>query len=252
MIDLARLFDAYGRQARLYPALFTFLPAIVFAAALFPSLLLGSVGPALVAVAVACGAIFLLADVARSRGRRLEPLLRREWGGWPTTIWLRHGSDHLPAPTRARYHAHLAANIPGLSFPTEHEEASDPTAADAMYSSAIEWLKERARGDALVERENASYGFRRNMLGMKPVGIAIALLSIVGGLLIAASHERQNATILAFIRSAVSGTPATIFGSITLSIVVLIIWLFVVNRSWVRDAGNAYARALLAMCDRPT
>jgi hypothetical protein len=69
MTNLASLFDSYSRQARLYPALISILPAIGIGLSILPSLA-GSVGGTLVAIAGSCGLVFLLADMARSRGKR--------------------------------------------------------------------------------------------------------------------------------------------------------------------------------------
>src|SRR5665213_3904398 len=92
MTSLGQLFDSYGRQARLYPALLTLLPALVLVIACYPALLVGGIGAALITLATTCGVIFFLADVARAQGRRVEQALLREWGGWPTSAW-KHTSD---------------------------------------------------------------------------------------------------------------------------------------------------------------
>lgn len=73
LIDLlAKVTDPYERQARLYPALLAGLPVIVMVTVLYGS---NSVVTAASTVAASCGGLYLLANIARERGRRLEPVL---------------------------------------------------------------------------------------------------------------------------------------------------------------------------------
>ena len=145
MIDLSKLFDSYSRQARLFPGLLTLFPIILTAIAWFPRLVTSSWGATLVTLATSCGLLYGLSVLSRSRGKKVEKRLLGAWGGWPTTIWLRHRDDNLPPPVRARYHAFFARNVPLFVTPTEQQEAADPKAADCMYASAVKWLQEMCR-----------------------------------------------------------------------------------------------------------
>jgi len=250
MTDLTLLFDSYNRQARLYPALLALLPLLLVFLALFPSL--ASVGQLLVAIALACGLLFLVADFARARGKRLEPILLQEWGGWPTTIWLRHSDDHLSAEVKRRYHAFFGRHAALRAMPTREEEERDPEGADEQYAASVVWLKEQCRGKAwpLVEKENAIYGFRRNLLGLKPFGIAISIMTLLGPLLIRwVALGFPVLDPLQFSIQSYLGLPAVVLGALGFSLIMLVAWLLTVNRSWVREAGDQYARALLASCD---
>jgi hypothetical protein len=157
MIDVSKLFDSYSRQARLFPGLLTLFPIILTAIAWFPRLVTSSWGATLVTIGTSCGLLYGLSVLSRSRGKKVEKRLLAEWGGWPTTLWLRHRDDNLPPPVRARYHAFFARNVPLFVAPTEQQEMADPKAADDAYASAVKWLQERCRGKAfpLVEKENA-------------------------------------------------------------------------------------------------
>lgn len=81
MIEALKLFDSYNRQARLYPALLALLPAALTALAWFSQLLTGSVGGALVTVVAMRGGLYLLAEVARTAGKKLNHPVAG-WGGW--------------------------------------------------------------------------------------------------------------------------------------------------------------------------
>lgn len=250
MINLAQFFDSYSRQARLYPALLTLVPPIAMFAAYFPKVL--NIGQTIMAVVAGCGILFFLADFARTRGKRIEPLLLEKWGGWPTTIWLRHRDLSLPAGTKTRYHSFFARQPVLEAFPTAQDESRDPKSADEAYAAGAMWLKERCRGSAfpLVEKENATYGFRRNLLGLKPIGIGLCIATALVPLVSAALNENFDFhQPVKFVAGAYLNSGNAIMGIVAGSIVVLMIWISTVNIDWVRQAGDQYARALLANCD---
>lgn len=248
MIEALKLFDPYNRQARLYPALLALLPAAITALAWFPQLLTGSVGGALVTIVAMCGGLYLLAEVARTAGKKLEPTLLRDWGGWPSTRLLRHGDTDLPTVTKERYQAVLSRKV-GVSWPSAADERADPGRCDEIYRSATDWLREQTRGPQYGRLlvENTSYGFRRNLRGVRAVAIILcvgSLLLPIGYLLVSngwlvdqawadLTRERRPARLVA----------------VAVALAALGFWIFVVRASWVKRAGDEYARALLACCD---
>jgi hypothetical protein len=256
MIDISKLFDSYSRQARLFPGLLTLFPIILTAIAWFPRLVTSSWGATLVTVATSCGLLYGLSVLSRSRGKKIEKRLLAEWGGWPTTIWLRHREEHLPSPVLARYNAFFAKHVPFFIAPTAEREEADPKAADGMYASAVKWLQERCRGKGfpLVEKENAEYGFRRNLRGLKPIGVAacLAALLISGGAIVwrydTIIPAISGPSVPMLLKSLATIKPAAI-GAICVDLAALFAWFLIVRDDWVRDAGDQFARALLACCD---
>jgi len=256
MMDLSKLFDPYARQARLFPGLLTLFPIILTAIAWFPRLVTSSWGGTLVTLGASCGLLYGLSVLSRSRGKRVEKRLLAEWGGWPTTIWLRHRDDNLPPPVRARYHAFFAHNVPLFIAPTEQQEAADPKAADAMYASAVKWLQERCRAKTfrLVEKENAEYGFRRNLRGLKPIGLMACFAALLISALAILWQNDPLPPALAHLSvkpalAALSAVKPAALGAVCVDIVAIVGWIAVVRDDWVRNAGDQYARALLACCD---
>jgi hypothetical protein len=256
MIDLSKLFDSYSRQARLFPGLLTLFPIILTAIAWFPRLVTSSWGATLVTVGTSCGLLYGLTVLSRSRGKKVEKRLLTEWGGWPTTIWLRHREEHLPPPVLARYHAFFAKNVPLFVAPNAEQEGADPKAADGMYASAVKWLQERCRGKAfpLVEKENAEYGFRRNMRGLKPIGVAACLAALlISALAIAWRYDPVIPAIsslsMPLLLKALAAIKPAAIGAICVDMAALVAWFVIVRDDWVRDAGDQFARALLACCD---
>ena len=102
------------------------------------------------------------------------------WGGPPTTRFLRHDNEQFNPATRARIHAQLRAL--GLRIPTTEEEKTDQERALDLYASAVDDIRRLTRDSErfhLVYKGNIEYGFRRNLLGLKPVGLAITALALV-------------------------------------------------------------------------
>lgn len=174
--------DPYERKARVAPALLVILPILTAGACLFGprNVLLTS----LVTLVGACGLVQALAGVVRHRGQTLEQRLFKRWGGMPTTIALRYRSGIYPLPLLARYHTALAQKT-GLAFPNADSEQQDPTAADDIYITAVTQIRNRLRthAPAMLTRELISYGFQRNMAAMRNVGISVAVMGVLAGIL---------------------------------------------------------------------
>jgi hypothetical protein len=236
---VSQVLDPYARQARLAPALIVLLPLILLVMVWFPAswTLWGTI----ISVACSCGLIFLLAQIARDRGKRLEPALFAGWGGKPSVALMRHRDLRLDVHTKDRYRAFLASELK-LTFPTAAAEDADPNNADQVYDSATAWLLTRTRDTqkfSLLFRENISYGFRRNLWGLKPIGIVVSLGS---------TAVSSAAIIFRYYSAGI--TPSLEVASLTIiAWIFLIIWLFVVTRSWVRVPADAYGLQLLAACD---
>jgi len=128
---------------------------------------------------------------------------------------------------------------PSLPVPTEREEAADPSGADEVYELAVEILHSRVRDrpqGTLVRIESYNYGFRRNLLGLRPLGLA----SVTGSLLIVAALLALDAAGAASINLA----SAVLVGIV--DVLLLWLWLAVVNKRWVEEAAWAYAERLIA------
>ena len=179
MDSVASLLDAYERKALLMPALVVLLPVLVGAATWAPADI--GTGPVIGGSFVVVAMAVLLSQLVRDQGKRKEAKLFQEWGGRPSVRALSYRGRVFDASTLARYHRRLAAIDPGLCFPDNAaQEDADPTTADRSYESASTLLVGRTRDRArfpLIFAENTNYGYRRNLWGMKPAGIAAASVS---------------------------------------------------------------------------
>jgi len=242
-----QLSNPYERQARLYPALLALAPLVTMGISLYGEKLglVSAVSSAL----ITCGVLFLLSEFARRLGKKQEQALWKKWGGTPSTQVLRHSDETFDAVTTTRYHLILAKKL-GRCFPNEQEEALDPKAADAIYTSAGNMLREVTKDTKqfnLLFKDNISYGFRRNGLGIKRIGIAICFCSIFW--LVARQDIGRWTTRLPSLKEIESLMSAGEFLTLAVSLVMLLFWFFYFTEDSVRDAAFSYARKLVLACE---
>lgn len=226
-------FDGYTWRARVLPVYFTAAPGVLAIAATLPEGLNLPLAGASAVVFVPLS--YLLSQVGADFGKRLEPGLWRSWGGPPTTRFLRHDNDEFNSETRERVHAHLRTL--GLTIPSVAEERADRKHALELYASAGDELRRRTRNTErfpLVYKGNIEYGFRRNLLGLKKIGVVLALggLGASGWALL---HGWDATSVLLPVPS----VTALLIVSIVLG------WLLGVRPETVRITADRYARYLL-------
>jgi hypothetical protein len=192
-------------------------------------------------LASSLGFTFLLSQLVRDRGKAKEPILFRRWNGKPTTAMLRYRDPRLNDHTRIRYHMRLGSMLPEINLPTEEQEQADAALADSKYASCVDYLLAKTRdkeGFQLLFQENINYGFRRNLWAMKPVGIAIAVLSL-GALAVITALEARTDSVPWFANATV----------IVITSLLLAWWLVRITPNWVKTIADAYAIRLLGCID---
>jgi hypothetical protein len=229
-VVFASLTDSYSRTARLLPALLVALPISVTALAAIPVAV--SWWERLGSLVVASGVPVLATQIVRDRGRRAQEKLFAEWGGPPTTAFLRWSGPEPKATVQRRHD--LLAPLLGHDLPDEADETRDPAAADDVYAMATTTLRERTRDArfSLLLKENISYGFRRNLFGCRIFGALAALLSVAAAALFGWTHVWLSIPV-----------PVAI-GLIVFDALCLVTWWRVVTATWVRRAAEIYAGRL--------
>jgi hypothetical protein len=236
-------FDAYSRTARLYPSLIAVIPlaGLLFlpAASVLEVLIRGGL------LALCAGAImYAFAAYVRFRGKSLEGDIVSRMGGWPSTTMLRHRDSMIDSVTKARYRTALE-DLSHVTLSTEAEEAVDPQSADAKCRSATKVLIEARRGPehALLLGENASYGFWRNLYGIKTIAIMVAAPIAVACAVVLALDLRN-----AGIWSAASTHQAC---TIAFEALYILLISLIATERMVHTAARSYAEALLRTLDQP-
>ncbi len=225
--------DAYTRKARIAPAVLVGVPggALLIAGAISPENVVRAVGVFLGAIGI------VVAILVRDAGRSAQPGLWAAWGGPPTTSRLRWGSG-APESAVQRLHERVE-DATGERLPDVASETADPDEADRRYEEAVGVLRERTRKAdefPLVAAENADYGFRRNAYGVRPYGIAAALVGMV--------VSAASAVLGSGATTVDRWVPAAIVCALCLGF-----WLVVVRPEWVRRAAENYADRLLEAAD---
>lgn len=226
--------DTYTLQARQAPALLVGLPVALTVWAWPAAHPLGWQG--LWGLLVAAGGTLLLAQIGGEMGKRREPKLYDKFGGRPSERLLSfvHASNKHVVQRR---HDQLQTLLPTLHIPTEQEELADPYAAHKVYEACTTLLISKLRGTEvgrLVLAENINYGFRRNFLGMKAIGLPLAVAgSVLLGLRLYVDMTGH---------APVSPLLPILFA---MNVALVLIWLVLVRPSWVRTSANAYANRLL-------
>lgn len=242
-----KFFDSYSRIARLYPSFLAFGPILWSAVALFPSFLENISHSVAFAVGASC-IFYFLSSLSRSLGKRAEPRLLAQWDGWPTTTLLRHRDGTIDANTKARYHRALET-LAGLKLPNPGKEGQDPKNADDLYRSATKKLIEKRRGPEykMLHGENASYGFRRNLYGLKPLALAEATILIALTLFGWWVTMPRPYAQLSVIQTVTTYPYFPVLVAADLFYMLLWCW---VTSNYVHQAAREYAEALFRTLDR--
>ncbi|MFN3806622.1 hypothetical protein [Asticcacaulis sp.] len=239
MVKLDLLVNRYERKARLFPALLVTLPIIV-ASLSFISLEDWTAAPIVTFVA-SIGVLFLLANIGRDAGKSAEEGLFRKWGGKPSTFVQRHRDMTLDRHTKHRCHSVLSQGIK-VAYPTAADEASDPAAADEVYRSGVSWLIGQTRDTekyALLFDANIAYGYKRNAFGLKWLGIGIAVLTSAA--VLGFNGIRPDMSSL----SQMALLAPSSYLSLSVSVAMVLIWLFYFTETTVKRAAFTYAERLL-------
>lgn len=237
MLQAFRQFDTYSLKARVFPALIAGLPVLALLFVVVPWDHFGLSQ----ATAGAMGLIllFAFADIARRSGKTVQAKLGT---GTTPELWYRSDTE-IPSGAKDRYRVFVAKKIK-LDAPTVDDETTKPRQADDFYNSAGNWLREHTRDQrkfALLFAENITYGYRRNLLGLKPVALCFnaAVLAISGSIL--------------YFRPAYFSQISYIEEKLTVIVIAAVLhsafMLLWVNAKSVREASRAYGRQLILCCE---
>lgn len=234
-MEVFKFFDAYSLRARLFPAIVAAAPAFA-ALALFISWTSFGLSNLIASLAILV-LLYAIADFSRARGRKIESKLYAEHGGMPSISMFRRNDSTIDAGSKDRYRAFLAGKL-GVPAPSTKEESTNQASADAFYGQCGNWLRENTHDTkkfSILFGENVTYGFRRNLLGVKRLALALNVIIVASG---ASILWRMNWNI------------ETPMGNKTLMVLVVAAahaayMLLAVSRSAVWDASKAYGRQLI-------
>jgi len=230
LLELLSLSDRYERRARLLPGLIAATPMMLTIAAVS----LGQT-PWYTAVGLSAGAelvlAFVLAYLARATGKATEETMWAEWGGPPTTRWLRPSDTTCSEQQKSRWRG-VIKRITNLTIPASVTPQRDVAEIDRIINDAVRQLRYKLRDRpeaSMVRIHNEEYGQVRNLCGLRWYWVGIAALSLVGCLVLLYLGE-----------SAWAG-----FAVAAASLVLALILAFLAP-GMVRRCANRYAESLFA------
>lgn len=112
-----------------------------------------------------------------------------------------------------------------------------------MYQSAVRWLLNQTRDVKkfhLLFKENITYGFRRNALGLKYIGLFLSAASVA---FVVISQDVDSF-------SALSNLPGTAKVTLIFSGAMFSVWCTFFTASSLKTAAFSYAEMLLRACDQ--
>lgn len=234
MIDKHELYlDSYDRQVGLAPGLLVLLPLSITIAVLG----LRRYAPVSIAIGVlaSAGGPALLADLVRERGHTAQDRLYKAWGGMPTTRMLRTREATTNVVQRDKWRAAVGA-LAGVSLPSKASETRAPAAADAAIESAVDDIRDQLRDKTtfkLLYRELRTYGYRRNMRGIRPIGVVLAGAGVA------------LALVVFLVSSSARAHPESGYLSIVVDVIAIAFWAVIVRDNWVKKAADRYGFQLM-------
>jgi hypothetical protein len=182
-----------------------------------------------------------LMHLARDQGKKGEPKLFEEWGGMPSVAIFRHRDMRIDPISKARYHKKLEGLVKGVIAPSPADETAAPEAAENVYRAWSTYVRVNTRDTKkyqLLFHENVCYGYRRNLWGLRPIGITVSVICVVGGFCWLGYQYYTG--------SELSGV---VIGADIVAIVFLVLWIFRFTPNWVRIPADAYAERLAEAVD---
>ena len=167
-------------------------------------------------------------------------LLRRVYGFKQYSVnyaveFLMPSDSTINSTSKQRYYKKLAdldASFDLLLNPNDNDEFRK------CCESAVAYLKTCTRGDHLVQEENINYGFCRNLLRSKYIGILIC----IGMCCLIAVYS-----LVAY--DSFSDIPTGHYFAFATNIVMILFWCIGVTKQALENTAKTYAKTLLAAID---
>ncbi|MER9561063.1 hypothetical protein [Mesorhizobium sp. M0571] len=235
-----KVLDAYSLKARFFPALIAIIPALAALAILISWSKFGLTN--LIATVAIPVLVYAFADTARRLGKRIENRIYAASGGKPSLTMLRYSDDSFDAASKAQYRGFLSSKI-NQPVPTEQDEKDKPKEVDAFYERCGAWLRENTRSAnkfSVLFNENVTYGFRRNLLGLKWPTLGLNLIIVLTCAFILYRQGMVDVNDDLTLRLLIV---------IAFAIIHAIYMAFAVSTRSVIDASRTYSRQLILSCE---
>lgn len=231
-------FDLYTIKARLAPAIIAVTPSIALLIAVLgiqsfdASQVWATIGLVVI--------LFALSNVSREAGKRIQGRVYRDNDGWPTFDPLYYADRTFSDDAKLKYLRFLSGKL-GRPFPTMEDALSNPLAARQFYNEAATWLREATRDTnqfRIIYDENITYGYFRNLLGLKWISLALNAVVMIICILVLFQYVPWFKDIASSLRYVLA-----------VSIIHGLYVMFGVTEARMKSASSRYARQLLLACE---
>ncbi|MUH04046.1 hypothetical protein [Commensalibacter melissae] len=238
-------FNEYNLKARCIPVVIACFPILALLTSfldLNKFLIANSIVISIFTIVI----MFLLSLYTRSKGRQLEKDLVKDWGGLPTTRFLRHRDKTIDKIEKQKIYQKIEDNLTD-KIPTEDEEKSNPEEADKQYNIIVNTLRMKTRDEeyCILLYENILYGFFRNSLALKKISLFISISIIIGLLIILCQNNPYHFYDFKNFVSYVFTVKLSLILKFILTIMIFFYWVFVVTKKNVKKYADRYALALI-------
>jgi len=235
--------DKYSLNARIYPVVILLLPLVVIGVTY--SLEYEEYIQILSTLGITSALLYFLSNVGRDSGKPKEPKLWQKWGGMPTAQLLSYKNEIIDKHTKQKYHRELQ-NLSPIDDTSIDFENVDLSEVIEVYKSWTKYLISKTRDTkkyALQFKENISYGFRRNLWGLKTLSIFLLLICMIGNYV----FQGIKNGFLSYDTFSVQ-----FFISESILILLLAVWIFIIDSNWIKIPAFAFGERLLESIDSIT
>ena len=173
--------DQYEMKARIAPTIIVILPlavailsiALVISDQIVQVIL--SSGIALIIV------IYILSSLVRYCGTKIEADLWKNWGGPPSTRFMRWSDSTFGDDLKQQLYAAVESRC-RIRLSSVEEEKEDPNKADGLIGQAFLQVKATVRHDdpeGIWTKHNVEYGSYRNLLGSRGIWLVFSILGTI-------------------------------------------------------------------------
>lgn len=221
------LLDPYHIRARLCPSIILFSPFAITAFFCFDEVF--SLASSAILMSLFLAFTNYLPTLQRLTQNRKQPFVN-----YAAELLTTQNSTLNPI-TKQRYYDKLASLDESFSA---FSSPSDSPEFNACCTSAVSFLRERTREKHLIQEENINYGFCKNLYMSKNAGVFFCISCNI----LIAGYARVRFGVF-------SGLPLELYFSFAINCLLLLFWIFGVNKQVMQDSAIYYAKALLSILD---
>ena len=179
--------DPYFYRARLFPALLTSIPLLIFVNKIIAIKYAGALEnildilPIITHLGLSAAIIFLLVQINRLVAKEIfQRWFFKDELHMPTTNHLLWNDTHYPFSIKDKIHNKINSKFQ-IDLATSTEEQQDETNARKLIIAAVSQIKNLLRSNEMLYQHNIEYGFWRNLVGGSLVAILFSLVIVLYG-----------------------------------------------------------------------